>query len=279
MPPMPPTPMLCPRCRRLIDHGEARCPHCGLPLPGSLAPLGGVLHRLHAPQDFVRGLIWVNAVLFVLSILFSAGGPRLSIDPLTFLAPDTRNLVRLGASGTLPIDQMGRWWTLISASYLHGGLLHILFNMSALRQLALLIIREFGTYRMFTIYTLAGIAGFFTSYLAGVPLTVGASAGLCGLVGAALYYGKRRGGIYGRAVYRQTSGWIVGLILIGLMPGINNWAHGGGLVAGMAAAWGLDYLERRAESLFDRLLGGLLMLVTAAVLAGAVISTVYYRFG
>ena len=271
--------MLCPRCRRLIDHSEARCPHCGLPAPGRLAPLGGVWRRLNVPQDFVRALIWVNAVLFALSVLFSAGGVNLSIDPLSFLAPDTRNLVRLGASGTLPIDQMGRWWTLISASYLHGGLLHILFNMSALRQLALLIIREFGTYRMFTIYTLAGIGGFFTSYLAGVPLTIGASAGLCGLVGAALYYGKRRGGIYGQAVYRQTSGWIVGLVLIGLMPGINNWAHGGGLVGGMAAAFGLDYLERRAETLFDRLLGGLLMLVTAVVLAGAVISAVYYRFG
>jgi rhomboid protease GluP len=97
-----------------------------------------------------------------------------------------------------------------------------------------LVIREYGTHRMIVIYTLSGVGGFLVSYLAGVGFTIGASAAVCGLIGAALYYGKSRGGIYGQAVYRQVGGWALGIVLFGLLvPGINNWAHGGGMAAGI----------------------------------------------
>jgi rhomboid protease GluP len=122
------------------------------------------------------------------------------------------------------------------------------------------------------------VAGFYASYLAGIPLTIGASAGLCALVGAALCYGKRRGGIYGQQVYRQTSGWILGLVLIGLLPGINNWAHGGGMLAGAVLSVVVGYSERRPESFGHRLCGGLLMVLTVLILAWAVIGAVAYRF-
>lgn len=276
---MPPTSVICPRCRRLIDRTEPRCPYCSLPRPAGLRPLWPALGWIEDPDRFIRSLITVNAVFFALSLLLSGPRIHLTLDPLTFLSPDTQNLLRLGASGTLPITRLGRWWTLISASYLHGSLLHIFFNMAALRQVAPLIIAEYGTFRMFTVYTLGGAAGFLASYLAGVSLTIGASAALCGLIGAALYYGRSRGGIYGQAVYRQMAGWIVGLLIIGLMPGINNWAHGGGLLAGILMGWLLGYGERRPEGLVHRLLGGGLMLLTALVLAWSVVSAVYYRFG
>lgn len=275
----PPSSTICPRCRRLIDRTEARCPFCGLPSPGGLRPLGSGLGWIEDPERFVRGLIWINGFFFVLSLLYSGPAVRLSADPFTFLSPDTQNLVRLGASGTLPIERLNRWWTLISANYLHGSLLHIFFNMAALNQIAPLILREYGTFRMFSVYTVAGAAGFLASYLAGVPLTIGASAALCGLIGAALYYGRSRGGIYGRTVYRQMAGWTFGLVIIGLLPGINNWAHGGGLLAGAAAGWLLGYGERRPETFAHRLLGGALMLLTAMVLVWAVASATYYRFG
>ena len=200
MTPNKPHSILCPRCRRLIDRTDKSCPYCGLPTPGALRPIGAVLRRIDSPEDFLKGLIWTNVVFFILAILLSSGRVRLSANPLTFLAPDNWSLLRLGASGTLPIDRLGRWWTLISAAYLHGGLLHIFFNMAALNQIGRLISREYGVYRMFGIYTIGTVVGFYASYLAGVVLTIGASAGLCALVGAALYYGKRRGGIYGQAV-------------------------------------------------------------------------------
>ena len=77
-----------------------------------------------------------------------------------------------------------RFWTLVSANYLHGSILHIFFNMAALRQLGLLVAREYGVYRMFIIYTLGGIIGFFISYLASVSWTIGASAAVCSLAGS-----------------------------------------------------------------------------------------------
>jgi len=66
----------------------------------------------------------------------------------------------LGATGTIPIDALNRWWTLISANYLHGNILHIFFNMFAFKQIAPLVVQEYGVYRMFVLYTLGGAIGF-----------------------------------------------------------------------------------------------------------------------
>jgi rhomboid protease GluP len=79
-------------------------------------------------------------------------------------------------------------------------------------------------------------------------------------------------------IFRQTSGWIVGLVLIGLLPGINNWAHGGGLVAGAALAALLGYTERRPETFWHVVTGGILLMATVLALAWAVASAVMLRF-
>ena len=121
---------------------------------------------------------------------------------------------------------------------------------------------------MFSIYTLAGAGGFMASYLGSIPLTIGASSGLCGLIGALLYYGKSRGGQWGERVLKQTSGWIISLLLIGfIIPRINNWGHGGGFVAGVVLAWALGYDEKRRENLGDRLLAIVLAGITLLLLA------------
>ena len=115
------------------------------------------------------------------------------------------------------------------------------------------------------------------SFLAGIPFTIGASAAICGLIGAILYYGKSRGGFYGEAIYRQAMGWVVGLVLFGLfLPGINNWAHGGGIVSGLLIAFLTGYNERRAETWIYRILGTGSILMTAAALLWAVIQAVVH---
>jgi rhomboid protease GluP len=223
-------------------------------------------------------IIYTNVGLYILSLLLNIRGSSISLNPLTMLSPDSNSLLLLGATGTYPINQHGQWWTLVSANYLHGSILHILFNMFALRQVGYLVIEEYGTYRMFIIYTLGGIAGFLLSYLVGVPLTIGASAALCSLIGAVLYYGKSRGGAYGQFIFRQIGGWAVGIFLFGfLVPGINNWGHGGGMIAGAILGLLLGYQERRRENLFHKLLAGLCMIVTVAVLGWAIATGVYQR--
>jgi len=227
--------------------------------------------------DPVSAIIYLNVAIYIFSLVIHPSSLNLSMNPFFFLSPTDTSLFLLGATGTLPIDQFGRWWTLISASYLHGGVLHLLFNMVAFYQLGPFVLLEYGVYRFFTIYTLSGVGGFFLSYLFGVPFTIGASASICGLIGAILYFGKSRGGFYGESIYRQALGWVVGLVLFGLMlPGINNWAHGGGLITGIATSYLLGYEERRRENAFHRALSWICFLVTAIIIGGNMARVLYF---
>jgi rhomboid protease GluP len=270
--------ILCPNCRKLISADESRCPHCGIAKPGSRWKNNIWTRGFRDTDQFIRAIIYVNIGMFVISLLLYPRGASLSLNPFLLLSPSSRSLVLLGATGTIPIDNMNRWWTLLSANYLHGGILHILFNMIAFRQLAPLVIQEFGTYRMFVIYTLGAIIGFWVSYLAGVTLTIGASAAVCSLIGASLFFGKSRGGIYGQAIYKQIGAWAVGIFLFGfLVPGINNWAHAGGIFAGIGVAFLLGYNEKKQEGLFHKMLAGGCAVLTAAILMWAVILGIYIR--
>jgi rhomboid protease GluP len=271
--------MLCPSCRRLISNDEPVCPYCGMARPGALWKRR-VVGGLSGPAaDPVKLIIAANVVFYVLALLLNPTGLGLSANPLQFLSPSDRSLLLLGATGTLPIGFYGRWWTLISASFLHGGILHLFFNMMALKQLAPFVLEEFGFHRFSLLYVWTGIAGFLLSYWAGVPFTIGASASICGLIGAILYYGKSRGGFYGEQIYRQAMGWVVGLVLFGLFfPGINNWAHGGGLVSGLLIAFWTGYRDRRAERFAHRFLGAVSLWLTAAVLLWAILQAVILRF-
>jgi len=268
--------ILCPNCRKLISADEPECPYCGLSKPGSRLKSRFLNIFSTATIDAVKIILYINIVFYLLSILLNPSSLGLSANPLTFLSPSDKSLFLLGATGTIPIAGYGRWWTLVSASFLHGGILHIFFNMAALLQLGPFVLREFGFNRFVIIYILTGIAGFFMSYLAGVPFTIGASASICGLIGAIIYYGKSRGGFYGEVIYRQAIGWVVGLVLFGLLvPGINNWAHGGGVVSGILFSFLTGYNEKKTETFLHRILAIGCMALTFIVLLWAVIQAVY----
>lgn len=264
--------MLCPNCRKLISSDEPVCPYCGLKTPGSWwkSSLSGSF--LSDPADAVNIIIGVNVVFFVLALLINPSRIGISGNPLFFLSPSDNSLFLLGATGTIPIKMFHRWWTLGSASFLHANILHIAFNMLALRQLGPFVIYEYGLNRFMIIYILGGVSGFLLSYAAGVPFTIGASASICGLIGAILYYGKSRGGIYGQAIYKQAMGWIMGLVVMGLLlPGINNWGHGGGIAAGVLLGLLLKYNDREPETMLDRMGSAFCVLITILILAWSVL--------
>jgi len=271
--------ILCPNCRKLISTDESRCPYCGIARPGSWWK-NSVWARVFLGTDqLIRTIIYANLGMYVISLLLNPWSTGFSLNPFSFLSPANKSLLLLGATGTIPIDHLHRWWTLVSANYLHGGVLHILFNMVAFRQIAHLVLQEYGTYRMLILYTFSGVTGFLVSYLAGVSFTIGASAAVCGLIGATLYYGKSRGGVYGQAIFRQIGGWALGLFLFGLLvPGVNNWGHGGGICAGVILGFLLGYQERAREGLFHKILAGVCVALTVLILAWAVVSSIYYRF-
>lgn len=266
--------MLCPNCRKLISLDEAECPYCGLKKPGSRWNLSSLNWLAGGNIDAVKIIIAVTVAYYITSLIISPLSPGGAGSIFTILSPGDNSLFFLGASGTLPIDYYGRWWTLISASFLHAGIIHLLFNMLALWQMGYFVLREYGVSRFFTLYLLTGAGGFFVSYLAGIPFTLGASASICGFIGAIIYYGKSRGGFYGEMIYRQAMGWVVGLAVFGfIIPGINNWAHAGGLLSGILFSRLLGYRERKSETILHRMLALTAILATISTLAWALTQT------
>lgn len=268
--------VVCVSCGRLVGVRDERCLNCGRWNP-ALWGFSPLLRRLGADLGFTKLLVGGCGALYVVSLLMSPGAfqPR---SLLRLFSPDAHALLTLGASGMLPVFVEGRWWTVLSAGWLHGGVLHILFNMMWVRQLAPAVAELYGAGRMILIWTAGSILGFFLSSVsgvvfAGVPflgnrgITIGASASIFALLGALLVYGRRTGQ---SAMRRQIWGWTLAGLLFGfVIPGIDNWAHLGGLAAGAGVARLLDPL--RPEKL-DHVLAALVCLVaTALAIAASVI--------
>jgi rhomboid protease GluP len=210
-------------------------------------------------DSVVKAVITLNILYYAISLIIDR--------PVGILSPSRYSMMALGATGIIPINSYGNFWSLVTANYLHGGIIHLLFNLMAFRQLAPWTVHEYGVARMFTIYTLGGVFGYLVSYLAGVPFTIGASAAVCSLVGSLLYYGKSRGGTYGSSVYRELSGWVISIFIFGVVfPGINNWGHGGGLIGGILLGMLLGYDEKRTETIVHQVLAVFCAVATVAAL-------------
>lgn len=219
----------CRGCGGPVTGDAPLCPACRTAPPASPRKTESGFSR---STSLITGIIWINALFFVIALALYPFRWDLS-SPLNALSPSPRALFLLGATGTAPFLKVHRFWSLITAGYLHGSLLHILFNMIAVYHLGRISLMIFGTPKTFLIYTVSSIAGFGASLAANVPLTIGASASVCGLIGAILIFSRGNPHPMGRLLYRQTTGWLVGLVMIGLLPNVNNWGHGGGLVAGV----------------------------------------------
>src|SRR5207244_11845013 len=149
------------------------------------------------------------------------------------------------------------------AIYLHGSVLHILFNLLWIRQLGPAVEELYGPARLVVICTGSGALGFVASNLGGVPFTIGASGAIFGLLGAMVAYGRKRGGVFGGLILRQYGQWALLLFIMGFfMSGVNNFAHAGGFIGGLAAGLVLSFEDQRGESGFDRLLATACILLT-----------------
>lgn len=231
---------------------DEQCLYCGRRNP-SLFGYSPALRRLGNDLGFVKLLIGACAALYVVSLIMSPGAFQMTGGIMRLLAPDQRALFLLGASGALPVFGLGHLWTVLSASLLHGGLLHIAFNMMWVRDLAPSVANLYGAGRMVLIWTAASIVGFGMSSAAqaflppfpilggGGRMTVGASAAIFGLLGALVCYGRRSGQ---SAMRQQVWTWAVVMFIFGfVMPGIDNWAHAGGFLGGYGMARALDPLK------------------------------------
>jgi rhomboid protease GluP len=188
-----------------------------------------------------RLLLLLNMAVYGVEIADSAR--RGLFSPLT-----TRQMLELGAS--YPPATLGehRWETLVTACFLHGGIVHIAFNMIALWQAGPLVERAVGAARMAPMYLVAGAFGNLLSVAYGwmtrapVP-SLGASGAISGVIAAALVVGWRLQGWRG-PLTQAMARWLGLVVVFGLMSNlgggnIDNAAHIGGAVAGaiVACTW------------------------------------------
>ncbi|UCF38733.1 MAG: rhomboid family intramembrane serine protease [Acidobacteriota bacterium] len=249
--------VVCRSCGRLVGVTEESCYNCGAWNPGlwGFAPL---LRRLGYDLGFVQIVTYGCVGLYLATLLYDPANIRMD-GMMSILSPSTESLLVFGGSGTIPVFGFGRWWTVLSAAWLHGGALHILFNMMWIRQLAPVTATLYGVSRLIIIYTVASITGFVLSSVAGIPLTLGASAPLFGLFGALFWAGRRTGS---SELGRQAMIYAVILLIFGfLWPNVDNYAHIGGFVGGLAAAYLLDPLKR--ETVGTMIIALVCLLVTA----------------
>jgi rhomboid protease GluP len=274
--------VVCASCGSLVGVNDETCYSCGRRNPG-LWGFGPMLRAFGNDLGFVALVVYGCSALYVISLAFTVafGGDIMgSGNPLAMLSPDPLVQFMLGASGAQPVFGYGRWWTVLSASWLHGGVLHILFNMLWVRQLGPATAEIYGPGRMIIIYTVAGVVGFTLSslggffmgwmpipFLRGARLTVGASASIFGLLGALVYYGRRGGSSIVRS---EALGYAVTLGIMGfILPGVDNYAHGGGFLGGYLAGIWLDPLKpERMDHFFGAAI--CLVLTALAILASVV---------
>jgi len=231
------------------------------------------LTKLGRDMGFVPLVITGCIVMYAASWLVD---PRLGSGLFDLLSPTSVGLIVFGGSGAYPVFEFGRWWTVLTASWLHGNLIHIAVNMMSVRNIAPIVADFYGASRMIIIYVVSGAVGFTASTLAagflppiplltGGNLTVGASASIAGLIGAVFFYGHRSGS---RGIADQAKMWIITFLIMGaLVPRIDNWAHLGGLAGGYVCAKFLDPLYPERLDHFMIALGSLVLTAIAIVVS------------
>jgi rhomboid protease GluP len=204
----------------------------------------------HSPVT--RALLALNVSVFVVQLVLTAGKSLMHLP--------TREALAFGASYSLATIGEDRWETLVTACFLHDGVLHLGLNMLALWQAGPLVERTVGSARTGPMYLAAGIAGNALSVAATwvqrtAQVAVGASGAISGVLAAAFVVGWRLQGWRGpltQAMLRWL-GFVVAFGLMSRMTGghIDNAAHVGGALAGglIAAAWrrGTRASERTAR--------------------------------
>ena len=164
-----PSSTLCPSCGSLVGVNDEQCLICGRRNPGMFG-LTAALRGLGEDLGFLQIVMGGCGLLFLASLVVTA---RTSPDSLmrggllSFLSPSGTALFLFGGSGAAPVFGYGRWWTVLSAGWLHGGVLHILFNMMSARSLLPAMAHLYGPGRTVLLWTIGSVVGFRREQLRG----------------------------------------------------------------------------------------------------------------
>lgn len=211
----------------------------------------GIINSINSREEKIIGefksyyitytLIFINVFVFLISAIRSRN--IFDINPYV--------LLDMGAKYRPLMYFTNEWWRLITCNFLHGGIVHLAFNMYALYILGKQIEDLYGKKGYIIIYSLSGLGGSLLSYyLAPMSLSVGASGAIFGLLSALLVYAfKERERIQKGAISNLV--FVIGINLIfGLSASnIDNYGHIGGLVVGGISAY-LIYMISNSKERF-----------------------------
>ena len=172
-------------------------------------------------------LIGINVLMYLITALVSKN--LLDINSLTLLSFEAKLYVL--------IDR-GQVWRLLTCAFLHGGLLHITFNMYALKIIGAEVEYAFGKVKYIIIYLISAIGSSIFSYMFNpASISVGASGAIFGLFGAMIIFGIRNKNKIGKEYIINLAQVVIVNIIIGIiLSNIDNSAHMGGLVFGAISA-------------------------------------------
>jgi rhomboid protease GluP len=237
----PRRPQLCPACGTLVGSTATTCHQCGASLTFGMAAATRSLSRLMPTESPVTyGILTLSCLLYAATLIATIrtsglqppGGSGLGAL-MSLGGIGIKVLVRFGSSLPLPYD-LREPWRFVVATFLHGSLLHIGFNMWVLMDIGPQIEELYGSARYLFIYVLTGIGAFIvSSVFVGVP-SVGASGAILGLIGVLLAMTMGRQSASMQMLRSQLIRWLIYLAVLGLWPGsgIDNYAHAGGLISG-----------------------------------------------
>ena len=272
-----PRPRICPSCGSLVGINSSRCHECGTNLTFSMAAVTRSLSGVFSgPSPATTTLLIANLFMFAVEWMATAGqGVGSGLNLLWGM--NGAAMYRLGASFGPAIFGGHEWYRLITAQFLHGGLLHIGFNMMALMQLGPALEELYGSARYLFLYIVCGAVGFLLSAITG-HFSLGASGAILGIVGAILAITYKRGGSYMQQLRSRLVSSVVILFAIGFFPGIaiDNMAHLGGLAAGFLL--GKIFPDRQPVNSSERQLAHSLgWIAFFAIVASFVLMVLHYR--
>jgi len=266
-------PRLCPSCGTLVGSTATKCHVCGANVRFGIAAASKSLGRLLPSASPVTYLILsACCLLYGISLLLTLkiggslapqGGGLGAIFSIGTI--DLRVSYILGMSLPNPYDIL-QPWRLVTAIFLHGSVIHILFNMWVLMDIGPIAEDLYGSGRYFALFIATGAAGYVVSSFVGHP-SVGASGSLLGLIGLliAATTGRRSAGA--QMLRGQLIRWVVYILIIGFMlSGTDNAAHIGGLAAGFGL--GKIVSDRRPSGVDEQRRARAIGWITAAVVLG-----------
>jgi rhomboid protease GluP len=228
-------PRLCPACGTLVGATATKCHQCGANMTFSFAAASKSLGRwMPQTSPVTYAMLAICCLMYGLAFVITlklSGGEGLGGGLMGLGGIANQVNVRLGESLPL-VYNISQPWRFVTAIFLHGGLLHIGFNMWVLMDIGPMVEEMYGSAQYLFLYVITGVGGYLLSSGVG-NFSVGASGALLGLVGVLLAATTGRKSMAAQALRSALIRWLIYIAVLGfIFRGTDNYAHFGGLATG-----------------------------------------------